>query len=68
MCLNMFKLGVYRISGSNPVSGYIRPFTGYPAGTGYEPLSGRIVVPIVIVYELNINYKKDRNRSNLQCS
>ena len=57
------KLGLYRISGSNPVSGCIRPVTGYPAGTEYEQKSGRITVPIVFLYELENNYEKVKTQA-----
>ena len=57
------KVGLYRISGSNPVSGCIRPVTGYPAGTGYEQKSGRITVPIVFLYELKNNYEKVKTQA-----
>ena len=66
-CCNFrFLLGLYRISGSNPVSGQlpdIRPVTGYPAGTGYEQKSGRITVPIVFLYELKNNYEKVKTQA-----
>ena len=56
-------IGLYRISVSNPVSGCIRPVTGYPAGTGYEQKSGRITVPIVFLYELKNNYDKVKTQA-----
>ena len=59
----MNKLGLYRITGSNPVSGCIRPVTGYPAGTGYEQKSGRITVPIIFLYELKNNYEKVKTQA-----